>query len=120
MGQYLLGDFPGIPLGEMARPTADRLLNLIDRSFPTPILSTQTFELLMRSFYIILAQTNPIGIDAKSEKVCAVVGFGKLAFDGMDLESEKGEIGFDRGACMDEMFTVIAEEGEVIDVADVV
>ena len=85
MGEYLLGDFPGIPLGEMAGPTANRLLDLSDRSFSTPVLSTETFELLMRSSYIVLAQTNPIGIDAKSEKVCAVVGFGELAFDGMDL-----------------------------------
>lgn len=120
MGQYLLGDFPGIPLGEMVPPTADRLLDLSERAFSTSVLSTETFELLMRSFYIVLAETNSIGIDAKSEKVCAVVSFGELAFDGVDLESEKVEIGFDRGAGMDEMFTVVAEEGKVIDVADVV
>jgi hypothetical protein len=80
-----LGDLPGIPLGEMAAPTADRVLYLCGRSFPTSVFSIEAFEVLVRSSYIAVAKANTVWVDAKSEEVRAVVSFGELAFDGVDL-----------------------------------
>lgn len=36
-----------------------------------------------------------LGEDTESDEVCAAAGCKNLAFDGVDLEAEAGEVGFD-------------------------
>ncbi len=67
-----------------------------------------------------VADSDAIWEDAEADEVTANAGFEDLAFDGVDFEMEFGfEIGFDRFSIAVEFVAIVAEEGEVIDVADV-
>ena len=117
---YLLAEFVGVGVGEMVVPTGERSLDTFEME---TIFLIQHFPILNAgsgTAKIAIVDANVGGENAEADEVTTDAGFKDLAFDGVDFEVEFGlEVGFDRFSMAVEFISIVAEEGEVIDVAEI-
>ena len=110
----------GVGVGKMFVPTGERSLDTFEME---TISLIQHFPILNAgpgAAKIAITDANVGREDAKADEVTTDAGFKDLAFDGVNFEVEFGlEDGFDRFSMAVEFITIVAEEGEVIDVAEI-
>ena len=110
----------GVGVGEMVVPTGERSLNAFEMQAVFLIQHFPTFDAGPGTAKIAIADANVGGKNAEADEVAADAGFKDLAFDGVDFEVEFSlEVGFNRLTMAVEFVSIVAEEGEVIDVAEV-
>ena len=116
---YRLAEFPGVTVAEVCVPTGERSLDSWEVEVAVEVEAFPGLDAVTMAEEVGLTDADAIGEDSKTEEVCADAGFKDLAFDGVDFELEAAEMGFDAFAGVDQEVSIVAEEGEVIDVTQV-
>lgn len=110
----------GVAMHQVCFPTTEPLDEFGEGDAASAIVALQPFEPQSASSEVIVANSDALWQNPKTDKIGPILGGEQLTFDGMDGQAQGCKIRFNPVAGFCQLAFVIAKQGEVVHVSEVV
>ena len=104
---------------EMGGPALERLGEAVEADASAEVAALEAFEAFSGAQQVGGTDADQVGQDAEADETCADLGFKELTFDWMDFQPQTGQVLFDGDSGCGQEGWVIGEQGEIIDIAEI-